>query len=329
MAHWLYDEIKKNDNDWSPRHAQTSTVHWALSLACEVQAENGESATKQFDSCLSLLKKNMRGAQQHLGAGEVFGPLFSSLTFALDLCSRAADGCPTWSLPSAVIAWYYAHYGALRSMLAASNVLVEEYHAKSIRSFGSCLRNRLPHPYNMKARWIKNGDFDVELPDYPGTSSRLLIKEFDGERITAREMLIGYLKGTAKRELEIIKSDIKSKNKTILDFKSAEAKAVRDKRMQGVEFNMMHCAFRYRGKANYRDSVYLSYGSVPLHKEVDFLRSLSTTALFSFLLALALARVKVGKSCTRSFLSDASSNLRNIEDCRSHASFLNDLSSQL
>ncbi len=304
MAHWLYDEIKKKHKSWDPRRAQNSTILWALALAHEVQAENGLTASEQFESCLSLLKKNTQGAQRHLGTPEVFGPLFSSLTFTLDLCSRKVGECPTWALPSAIVAWYYAHYGTLRSMLAASNVGVEESHAKSIRSFGSCLRNRLPHPYNMRARWIKNEEFDVDLPNYSGTQSRSLIGKFDGKRITAREMLVGYLKGTATRELELIKSDIKSRNKTITDFFSGRAKSARDNRMQGTEFNVMHCAFRYRGKANYRDSLYLSYGSIPIHEQDEFVQALATTARFSFLMGVALARLKAGEADTRSFLSE-------------------------
>lgn len=74
-----------------------------------------------------------------------------------------------------------------------------------------------------------------------------------------------YLKGSAKWWREETEDNIKSsnnyfKNNKISDFRKNEAKKIRDEKLKKISIGFLHQAFRYRGKANYRDAIYLSYG---------------------------------------------------------------------
>jgi len=75
----------------------------------------------------------------------------------------------------------------------------------------------------------------------------------------------------------------------------------------------MSCAFRYRGKANYRDAIYISYGARELVERNELVGSLASSARFAFLNALAFICYRVGSKTTKDFLSDISANLRGID----------------
>ena len=75
---------------------------------------------------------------------------------------------------------------------------------------------------------------------------------------------ISYLKGTAKWEKEILeermKKDKEFKSLGVSNFRKKVAREYRDRKLQGKGTAFLHQAFRFRGKANYRDAIYLSYG---------------------------------------------------------------------
>jgi len=47
----------------------------------------------------------------------------------------------------------------------------------------------------------------------------------------------------------------------VKDFRTKIAQELRDKRLSGRGIGFLHQAFRYRGKANYREALYLGYGT--------------------------------------------------------------------
>jgi hypothetical protein len=49
------------------------------------------------------------------------------------------------------------------------------------------------------------------------------------------------------------------KKLNLADFRTKKAQALRDERLAAKSLGFMHQAFRYRGKANYRDALFLTY----------------------------------------------------------------------
>ena len=79
---------------------------------------------------------------------------------------------------------------------------------------------------------------------------------------------------------------------------------MRDKRLSGKTVCFLNQAFRYRGKANYRDALYLSYGHINKDDLEQFLKDLYKT-LFAFTLqAGCYCELRVKKSCWSEFLDD-------------------------
>src|SRR3546814_14320217 len=73
-----------------------------------------------------------------------------------------------------------------------------------------------------------------------------------------------YLSGTAKWEQwncqERIKAEAAFKDLGVDNFRSGPAKAMRDAAYRRRSIAFLQQASRYRGKANYRDAIFLAYG---------------------------------------------------------------------
>jgi hypothetical protein len=75
---------------------------------------------------------------------------------------------------------------------------------------------------------------------------------------------ISYLRGSAEYEKSRLEEEVREssefRQQGFADFRTAAARALRDARLSRAYVNFLVQAFRYRGKANYRDAIYLSYG---------------------------------------------------------------------
>ena len=311
MAYWLYENVIVENDERAPQFALFSTTNWMKALSFEINNEHGNNSLEQFESCRKIFNENVvtKGAQLPLAA--IYEPLFHSLLFCTTLISMNRSlGANIWTYPSAIISWYYSYYNGFRSILCANNQRVDETHTAVIKALNSSVRAKLPHPFNLVAVYDKDESYKLMLPNYPESQSSRLARDFDETRETAREMIVGYLNGTVKYEIDKTKKLILAdKNVSFTDFRTKAAKELRNKRLQH-EINFMHCAFRYRGKANYRDAIFMAYGQKDLLVDTPFLCNLANTARFSFICALAYVEKLIGKKTTKAFLDDLKVNLR-------------------
>jgi hypothetical protein len=322
--HWLYDQVQAVDKDHDPQFTLPSTLNWIRSLRFEIDAEHGTDPQTIFDSCRTWFRRSFNPGSAGGNTGTVYSSLFRSATNAISLMSLAslcssAGGVPL-VYPGAVIWWYYAYYGAVQAMLSTHGQgRGPDSHRATMNVFGATLRTRLPHPLNMVATWQQDELYNCTLPCFPNARSTSLIDTFTSDRQQSQGMLLGYLSGTVRREVEEAKQDIKRKSH-LPDFRSKAARQERNKRLSNSlsQINFMHCAFRYRGKANYRDAIYIAYGHHGIHDD-SFLDDLMVTAKYSFLCALAYTDRIMGSRKTRKFLSDLDRNARGLENAPAEA----------
>jgi len=319
MEYWLYQQIVSENSDRKPRLALQSTLNWARALSFEITQEHGETPIEQYESCMKVYCSNTQGNGATLGNSAIFEPLFSALNNTLTIITLAhepskIDSRP-WVLPGLIVSWYYAVYTSIRAILAANNISTPDTHAGVIKTLNNSFTNKLPHPFNMQAAWVRNEEFDKKLPSYAdqGLQSRNPISNFDGTRKCAQEMLLAYLSGTTDREAGIIKERLKSKHK-LTGFQTKDARQIRDEAFKQLQTNFLTCAFRYRGKANYRDAIFITYGAREILNRDEFLTALACSARFAFISALAFVCYRVGSSTTTKFIYDLTENLRGIEN---------------
>jgi hypothetical protein len=208
-----------------------------------------------------------------------------------------------------IVTWYYGVYGAASAMIAAADGSFPDNHTATaqqwsrqfpanglgIAPFGDYLSNLLEETTKNELGPIRSR----------GTHSLVSTP-------TSIEQAWGccaeYLSGTADWERWNIREravDSKEfKNLGVDSFRTGAARKLRDGRYEKRGIAFLHQASRYRGKANYRDAIYLGYGkSVP--KLVDGLIHDLRIVLSAFsAMAAAYASVRMGREQWASFLED-------------------------
>ncbi len=318
MAHWLFDQIQ--DKGREPQFAVQSALNWMAALRLEVEAEHGLTPAEQFVSCAKHFRTSVHPANCRVRNDEIFEALLASLNYSLGSILLAGN-FKTLSVvkPSAVVIWYYAVYSAIRAMFAALGQTVRENHSSAAKFFAASLRQKLPHPLNMIAKHKMAQDYLPALPGFPNATPFDLQKPVSANRANAQGMLLQYLNGSAQYFLKRDKEDLGYPN-----YRTKVAKEQLEKRLQ-KQVGFLHCAFRYRGKANYRDAIYLTYGSRVPHGSTDFLENLSIVARFAFLCSVAYVQRRVGATVVSEFGKDLTQNLRGLNGGPASLQFWNGL----
>lgn len=313
MDNWLYTEVIKEDDLRVPTFARQSTINWMKALRFEIINEHGSSTKEQFESCVRHFKNAYPKKLAPLNNRYIFESLYSSLTGCLALQTVAKNASKeSWMLPTAIVSWYYSVYFSVLSMFGSTGQTIDDNHASVYRAFGSNLSDQMPHPLNMKAAHVNNEEYSSLLPQYPSASSFSLSKTFPESEDAAKGMLLEYLSGNAKYYTWLTKDRI-LKKAGYSDFRTKIAKEERNRQLPKT-IAFMHCAFRYRGKANYRDGIYLTYGKASADETKAFLEDMKVVSQFAFIAALALAYRSPLKSEVAKFLEDIDKNLKGI-DC--------------
>lgn len=311
-SYWLYEEVLKVDADREPQFAVQSAFNWMKALRTEIEGEHGLTATEQYASCTAHFIQAMQPAATPAATGQVFEPLYASLVYAVSLsmaAERLQDVLP--AQPTAVVTWYYAQYFSARAMLASVGQEVDDTHMAVARAVANNLANALPHPLNMRAVRKSGEAYAPSLPAKPQAAPFDLLQSISGDRSRAQGMLLQYLNGTADFYADKTKDRLRANHK-LRDFRTKVARQLRDKALER-QLGFHHCAFRYRGKANYRDAVFLTYGSRVPSAATAYLADLAAVARFSFLCAVAFVGRRVGQSDVRLFASDLLANLRGLD----------------
>jgi len=312
MDNWLYSEVLKEDDLRVPTFARQSTINWMKALSFEIVNEHGSSTTEQFESCLRYFKAVYPKRLSPLNNSLIFESLYSSLTNSLAIQTSAKNtSSESWMLPSSIVSWYYSVYFSVLSMFGSTGQTVDDNHASVYRAFGSNLSDQMPHPFNMKASYVKNEEYKSKLPQYDSASSFSLSKTFPGNEDAARGMLLEYLSGNAKYYTWLTKERILKKS-DYSDFRTKVAREDRNRQIPRI-VGFMHCAFRYRGKANYRDGIYLTYGQSSADETKAFLEDMAVVSQFVFITGLALAYRSPLSSEVIKFLNDINANLKGID----------------
>jgi len=312
MPSWIYSKVLQAPEDKKPAFVLQSTLNWAHALAFEILSEHGPDPASWVGSFNKGISSTVSAPPNPTPLLESVEPLISSISFALSLSLRSIESpsaTAAWLRPAAVVVWYYALYGAVRSMLASVAQPSADDHRKTMRAYLGSLACRLPHPFNMRAKWVANEDYQADLPSITNPSHFNLTKSFPGTRAAAQGMLLQYLVGTAGHCADRTKKQLSSQFPG--GFKSAAARAARDARLE-KELGLMHCAFRYRGKANYRDALYLSYGQQSPAVAARFVEDLRVSAQAFAVLALIVIRRTRGQQVATDLCSDLSVSLRDV-----------------
>jgi len=130
----------------------------------------------------------------------------------------------------------------------------------------------------------------------------------DQDGVDALGAAAGDLSGSAKwyawKTEEDLKGNRAFKELGVSNFRSKDARALRDEWFKRRSMGFVHQAARYRGKANYREALFLAYGSGTETILSGYVEDMHAVLKAFLAMAGAFARRKLGKDLWSEFVAD-------------------------
>ena len=292
-----------------PEFAFPATVHWmrALRILVEDMTVNPNFIEKFYDH----VKPRKMSEQQ-------INTIFGQLLYAVNLCSalrsfksinHKADIAEV-----GIVTWYYGIYASANAMVIAQSGTFEQNHTKTANSWDRQIaqNNLIPPPFDLRVSTLVEKICKIELSSlYSGSPYELASFE-PVSKVDAIGAVNAYLSGSTKWWREKFSDELLNskefKKQKLVNFRKKVAQQIRNQRLNGKVVGFMHQAFRYRGKANYRDSMYLGHGTYKNSKLAKFDADLSKVLEFFVSAAGEFCSRRMDKQCWNDILNDIESN---------------------
>jgi len=306
----LYDRIIKQGTinepggKPNPEFALPSTVNWMRALRILAEDEGID-----FSSASAFYAKEGKRNMDVLVENTVLEQLFLGLHHlsALDQFrggTTAADYARV-----GVLAWYYGIANTASAMTASQSGSFQEDHAGTARLWDEQIASRglAMAPFSWRvSSLVKNTYKDEVSALRSGSTGKLQTRPTTKE--DALGAAAGYLSGSAKwyawKTEEDLKRERPFRDLGVDSFRTKAARTLRDKRFERKPVGFVHQAFRYRGKANYREALFLAYGSSTETILSGYVEDMHAVLKAFLAMAGAFARRKLGKDLWAEFLTD-------------------------
>lgn len=300
---WLLSKLFTHADQPKPRFAFQGTVNWMRGLAILV---DGQFSHQQLQQFYQLTQRRQANEQADSLAYECLTMSMHNVS-AIDSMEAIEDPYPI--VRSAIVAWYYATYYAAKAMLAASSGTDPQTHASAGKVWQTEIvgASLVKSPFDLSITGITPNNVRQVMGTLRAGNTHDLNTE-PTEEDMARGALFSYLKGTAEYEQwrleEMVKNSREYRQDGFNSFRSKAAKALRDAKLNPATVNYLVQAFRYRGKANYRDAIYLSYGRDDTERLRQFVSDLATVAGAFSLMAAHYVAKRVVRADWDQFIAD-------------------------
>lgn len=288
-----------------PEFALPSTINWmrSLAIALETQPINYQNA-KAFYS--NVQRRKMPDQQENT--------IFEQLLFALHQCSALHALCKAPNKADVarvgIVTWYYGIYAGGSAMVTAQDGSFQDDHSSTAAVWDKQIASRgyAMQPFELRLPSLVKKETDLELERLLNVPRFALSGHSPTNNDEAYAARHGYLSGSANwwrwKTEENIRSSSEFRALKVDNFRSKVARDIRDNRLKNRSIGFLHQASRYRGKANYREALFLGYGSsveTTLAKYVDDLAAV----LDAFVCAAGVfCSLKIGKTAWEEFVSE-------------------------
>lgn len=286
------------------RFALPSTIHWMRGLAILAEAADaGFLSARAFYA--SVPRRAMADREINTVCEQMLFALHQLAALAaLEVVPNKADVARI-----GIVTWYYGIYGAASAMIAAGDGSFPETHAATAQQWDRQFAvNRLVvAPFADRLSNLTDVELKKQLEGPRGRGKHsLTVKPASEEQ--AWGCIAEYLAGTANWEQWNIRERVRA-SREFRDlgadsFRTAAARGLRDGAYAKRSIAFLHQASRYRGKANYRDAIYLGYGkSVPRLLDGFIVDLASVLRAFSGM-AAAYCAARLGRQIWSDFIAD-------------------------
>ena len=291
-----------------PNYSLPGTLNWMRALAILVKDEDINAASMK-NHCAVVTK----GTLSDQAINTVFEQLLMSLHHLASLKAMGTLAQRTDTARSAIVTWYYGIYHAASAMIAAQDGAYQENHGETANTWDRQFSGRpyVPRPFNYRVTTLVGKDVDAEIAAYRGNNTFKL----DHTAVNPQQAFgacMSYLKGSADWRTGYFEEDLKRRELKKLgleNFRTKNAREIRDERLKGKALGFVHQAFRYRGKANYREALFISYGQHVEPMLEDFYVDMFSVLQAFLCMAGAFCAQRVGKDLWNAYLDDLSANV--------------------
>lgn len=210
----------------------------------------------------------------------------------------------------ASVAWYYGIYDAGTAMVAAQSRSLQNTHTDTAREWHNQLieRDNVVYPFDLKLSSLEQKLAELELRNYSyDKTSRLIDRPTNIKE--ANECACAYLSGSRDWWAKRVEQRIKDKNSEfkkleVSDFRTKKAREIRDKALSRWGISFLHLAYRFRGKANYRDALFLAYGIATEFYLDEFVSDLTIVLEAFLIMSGAFCSRRLGDDFWQKFIED-------------------------
>ncbi|WP_271611849.1 hypothetical protein [Bradyrhizobium sp. CCBAU 21362] len=302
QAHGTLTEAPRDVPD--ARFALPSSIHWMRALAILAADQNVDFAVGRT----FYAKVQARSVPDR-----ELNTVCEQLLFVLNQIAalQALTSAPNKAdvARTAIVAWYYGVYSAASAMTAAMDGSFQDIHTETARKW----QERFPAnhlampPFSDCLSSVLPATAEAELAPVRARGRHSLVNAPS----TAREAwgcCAEYLSGTAGWERWNVEERVREtgafKALGVSDFRKKAARDLRDAAYARRGIAFLHQASRYRGKANYRDAIFLAYGnSVPAQLS-GFIDDLLGVLKAFAAMAGAYCSLRVGRAAWTDFVND-------------------------
>lgn len=293
----------------TPHFALLCTVNWMHAL--RILAEDNEV---NFGAAKTFYRQQGKRHMDVLVENTVLEQLFLGLHH-LSALEQMSNQSPSADYARVgIIAWYYGIANAASAMIAAQNGSFQEDHAGTAKMWDTDIaaRGLAMEPFSWRISSLVEKTYRPEVNNYKATSiGKLTVKP--NTVLDAQGAAAEYLSGTAKRyawqaEERIIPKSNEYKALGVSNYRTKKAQEVRDKALSTRTVGFVHQASRYRGKANYREALFLAYGKNTETMLQEFVADQAYVLKAFLAIAGAFACRKLGKKLWDEFVADVDAN---------------------
>lgn len=306
----LYDRFTEGgtvsdpDGVPDPRYALPSTVNWMRAYAILIEDENldFQKASRFYHG---ISKTKLTEQQEN----SIFEHLLLAIhqLAALRAMARVKPQADVARVAS--VAWHYGIYAAVTAMIAAQDGSVQDNHTKTANTWDRQFTSsgKIPHPFDLRVSTLVKKDAEVEIDGFRrGPKANLVNRPATTD--DAHQAICGYLSGTrawwAWRVEEELKRSAEFRQLGVLDFRTKAARNLRDTRLAKQCISFAHQAIRFRGKANYREALYLAHGRTVESAVSEFTADMADILEAFTALAGAFCFKRLGPQLRDDFLTD-------------------------
>lgn len=309
MSKWLLDRLYDHKDQPTTRFAFQGSINWIRGVS--ILVDSGLFSDENLKNHYSSVTRRTVNQEADTRA-------FENILMSLHNVSATQKFATLEQhhydvVRSAIVSWYYAVYYASKAMIAATSESDPQTHADTAKVWQNNIVSRgfSVNPFNLSIMDIKTKNVDQVIATLRGTNSyNLNTRPTDIEEATGG--VLSYLKGTANyvqwQTEERVKNSREFRALGVSNFRTKVAGEMRDNKFQVGLVNFLTQAFRYRGKANYRDSIYLSYGDNNEAEIKVFIEDLENIASKFLRMASVYVSKRVERGTWNEFTDDIEHN---------------------